>query len=54
MLDRELTRIKPVPSMWRVLLFRIAQAEERERILRDWEENVWGYRLSEQRQRWLH
>ena len=42
MIENELMRVKPVPSMWRVLLFRIAQAEHRVRILSDWEENVFG------------
>jgi hypothetical protein len=31
--------------MWRVLIFRIAQAEQRERILSDWETNVFGLHL---------
>ncbi len=38
-------RVKPIPSMWKVLLFTIAQAEKRERILSDWEENVFGLHL---------
>jgi hypothetical protein len=42
MIESELVRVKPVPSMWKVLLFRIAQAEQRERILSDLEENVFG------------
>jgi hypothetical protein len=39
------SRVEAVPSMWRVLLFRIAQAEKRARIVSDWETNVFGYRL---------
>jgi hypothetical protein len=54
MFNGDLLKVGPVPSMWRVLLFRIGQAETRDRILRDWEINVFGYRLTEQRQRWLH
>ncbi len=38
-------RVEAVPSIWRVLLFRIRQAERRERILCDWEENVFGMHL---------
>jgi hypothetical protein len=37
--------IEAVPSMWRVLLFRIAQAEKRAVIVSDWETNVFGDRL---------
>ena len=37
--------IEAVPSMWRVLLFRIAQAEKRALIVSDWETNVFGHRL---------
>jgi hypothetical protein len=47
----DITMIEPVPKMWRVLLFRISQAQERDRILRDWETNVFGYRLHEARRR---
>lgn len=37
--------VEAVPSMWRVLLFRIAQAEKRALIVSDWETNVFGHRL---------
>ena len=52
MIESELVRVKPIPSMWKVLLFRIAQAEQRDRILSDWEDNVFGIHLSrEEKQR---
>jgi hypothetical protein len=37
--------VESVPSMWRVLVYRIAQAEKRALILGDWETNVFGHRL---------
>jgi hypothetical protein len=37
--------VEEVPSMWRVLLFRIEQAEKRALIVSDWEANVFGHRL---------
>ena len=37
---------EPLPSMWKVILFRIWQAEQRDRILSDWEDNVFGIHLS--------
>ena len=43
--------VEAVPSMWRALLFRIAQAEKRALILGDWEANVFGYRLRHHRPR---
>jgi hypothetical protein len=54
MIENELVRVKPVPSMWTVLLFRIAQAEQRVRILSDWEENVFGLHLRATEKRPLH
>ena len=39
--------VGPIPSMWNVILFRIRQAEQRARILTDWEVNVFGQRLRE-------
>ena len=43
---------EPLPSMWKVILFRIWQAEQRDRILSDWEDNVFGIHLSrEEKQR---
>ena len=38
--------VEAVPSMWRVLLYRIAQAEKRALIMGDWETNVFGYRCA--------
>jgi hypothetical protein len=35
-----------VPSLWRILLFRIAQSERRERVWRDWEDHVFGFRVN--------
>jgi hypothetical protein len=40
-----------VPSLWRILLFRIAQSERRDRIWRDWEEHVFGFRIARDRLR---
>jgi hypothetical protein len=54
MIENELMRVKPVPSMWTVLFFRIAQAEQRVRILSDWEENVFGLHLRATEKRPLH
>ena len=54
MIASELVRVEPVPSMWKVLLFRIAQAEQRERILSDWETNVFGLHLRANEKRRLH
>ena len=42
MSEYDVRMLDPVPSMWAVLLFRINQAEGRERILGDWEANVFG------------
>jgi hypothetical protein len=38
--------LEDVPSLWRILLFRIAQSERRERVWRDWEDQVFGFRVS--------
>jgi hypothetical protein len=43
--------VEAVPSMWRVLLLRIAQAEKRAVILGDWETNVFGHRLRDHKPR---
>ena len=37
MIENDIMRVERVPFMWKVLVFRIAQAEGRERILSDWE-----------------
>src|SRR5262245_6453401 len=42
---RERAQPEPLPPMWRVLLFRIWQSEQRDRILSDWQDNVFGFRL---------
>jgi hypothetical protein len=49
--ERCLLTAEAVPSIWRVLLFRIKQAEKRALILVDWETNVFGYRLRDHRSR---
>ena len=54
MIECEIMRVERVPFMWKVLLFRIAQAEQRERILSDWEENVFGLHLRASEKRPLH
>ena len=38
----DVRRLDELPAMWAVLLYRINQSEERDRILRDWEDNVFG------------
>ena len=43
--------LKSVPALWRILLFRIAQSEQRDRIVRDWEEHVFGFRVARDRLR---
>ncbi len=48
MIENEIMRVERVPFMWKVLIFRIAQAEQRERILSDWEK-VFGMLPSGQR-----
>ena len=40
MIEREIMRVERVPFMWKVLVFRIAQAERRERILSDWGDHL--------------
>ena len=47
MIESEISRSEPLPSMWIVLLLRIRQAEERDRVLTDWMENVFGIHLSQ-------
>jgi hypothetical protein len=54
MIGSDILRPEPLPSLWKVLLFRIRQAEERERILSDWENNVFGIRLERREKRLLH
>ncbi len=49
MVECDVRMLDPVPSMWGVILFRINQAEERERILGDWETNVFGPLRHEER-----
>ena len=53
MIESEIMRVERVPFMWKVLVFRIAQAERRERILSDWE-TIFGLLPSGQRKRPLH
>lgn len=53
MIESDLLRFDPVPSMWKVLLFRIWQSERRDRILSDWEENVFGIHLNQDEKRQL-
>ena len=53
MIEREIMRVERVPFMWKVLVFRIAQAERRERILSDWG-TIFGMLPSGQRKRPLH
>jgi hypothetical protein len=48
MIESEIMRVERVPFMWKVLVFRIAQAERRERILSDWE-TIFGLLPSGQR-----
>ena len=42
-------RLDRLPAMWAVLLYRIHQSEERDRILRDWEDVVFGPVLRQER-----
>ena len=44
---------EPVPSLMKEILFRIWQAEQRDRILSDWE-NVFGIHLSKDEKQRLH
>ena len=54
MIGSDILRPEPLPSLWKVLLFRIRQAEERARILSDWENNVFGIHFSCREKRLLH
>jgi hypothetical protein len=55
MIGSDILRPEPLASIWRVLLLRIRQAEQRQRILSDWEDNVFGIHLSrEEKQRLEH
>ena len=45
----DVRRLDRLPSMWAVILYRINQAEERDRILRDWEDVVFGPVLRQER-----
>jgi hypothetical protein len=54
MIGSDVLRPAPLPSLWKVLLFRIRQAEERARILSDWENNVFGIHLNCREKRLLH
>jgi hypothetical protein len=54
MIGNDILRPEQLPSMWKVLLFRIWQAEQRDRILSDWEDNVFGIHLSQDEKRRIH
>jgi hypothetical protein len=54
MIGSDILRPEPLPSMWQVLLYRIRQAEQRHRILSDWEDNVFGIHLRRDEKRRLH
>ena len=54
MIGTNILRPEPIPSLMKVLLFRIWQAEQRARILSDWEDNVFGIRFSREEKRRLH
>ena len=54
MIGTNVLRPEPLPSLMKVLLFRIWQAEQRARILSDWEDNVFGIRFSREEKRRLH
>ena len=54
MIGNDILRPEPLPSMMTALLFRIWQAEQRYRILSDWEDNVFGIHLSKEEKRRLH
>ena len=45
----DVRRLDRLPAMWAVLLYRIDQSEERDRILRDWEDVVFGPVLRQER-----
>jgi len=54
MIGADILRPEPLPSMWKVILFHIWQAEQRDRILSDWEDNVFGIHLSREEKQRLH
>jgi hypothetical protein len=54
MIGTNVFKPEPLPSMWKVILFRIWQAEQRDRILSDWEDNVFGIHLSREEKQRLH
>ena len=54
MIETNILCPEPLPSLWKALLFRIWKAEQRDRILADWEENVFGIHLSPKEKRQLH
>jgi hypothetical protein len=54
MIGTNILQPEPLPSMWKVILFRIWQAEQRDRILSDWEDDVFGIRLSKDEKQRLH
>ncbi len=54
MIGMNIFQPEPLPSMWKVILFRIWQAEQRDRILSDWEDNVFGIHLTREEKRRLH
>jgi hypothetical protein len=45
----DVRRLDRLPAMWAVLLYRIDHSEERDRILRDWEDVVFGPVLRQDR-----
>ena len=45
----DVRRLDGLPAMWAVLLYQINQSEERDRILRDWEDVVFGPGLRQER-----
>jgi len=54
MIGTDILRPEPLPSLMKVILFRIWQAERGDRILSDWEDNVFGVRLSKEEKSRLH
>jgi hypothetical protein len=54
MIGTNILQPEQLPSMWKVILFRIWQAEQRDRILSDWEDNVFGVHLTKEEKRRLH
>ena len=54
MIGTNVLRPEPIPSLMKVLLFRIWQAEQRKRILSDWEKNVFDIHLSKEEKQRLH